>query len=80
MLFVLKNNRGAGHTEYDTSALISISVKIRLKDGGFGDGDGVGNRTLLDPSGPGSNPRTIYDDYDGIDGNSPYGCFIDTIH
>ncbi len=72
----------SGWQNYHSYAEFSIdrtSVTIQLKDGDFGDGDGIENGTLIDPSGPGSNPRTIYDDYDGIDGNSPYGCFIQAI-
>jgi len=64
---------------YTTFSPDRTAVTIRLKDGGFGDGDGAENGTLLDPSGPGSNPRTIYDDYDGIGGNSPYGCFVQVL-
>jgi len=66
------------YADYSSFSEDRRSVNIRLKDGDFGDGDGIENGTILDPSGPGSNPRSLYDNYDGIEGNSPYGCFIET--
>jgi Bacterial Ig domain/FG-GAP-like repeat len=66
------------YTDHSYFSADRASVVLGLKDGGFGDGDGAENGIIFDPSGPGSNPRTVYDDYDGIQGNSPYGCFIET--
>ena len=66
---------------YNDYALINASrtsVSLKLKDGDFGDGDGTENGIIIDPSGPGSNPRTIYDNYSGLGSDSPIGCFIHT--
>ena len=70
-----------GWYTYNDNASINASrtsVSLKLKDGDFGDGDGAENGVIIDPSGPGSNPRTIYDNYSGLGSDAPLGCFIHT--
>jgi hypothetical protein len=54
------------------------SLRLQLKDGGFGDSDGTANGIILDPCGPGSSPASIYASYSGLGSDTPYGCFIHT--
>jgi len=56
------------------------AVSLKLKDGDLGDSDGTVNGIILDPSGPGSNPGSIYGNYFGLENESPFGCFIQAIH
>ena len=68
------------HT-YNDYALINASrtsVSLKLKDGDFGDGDGIENGVIIDPSGLGANPRNYYNDYSGLGSDNPLGCFIRT--
>ncbi|MDY6905999.1 MAG: M6 family metalloprotease domain-containing protein [Thermodesulfobacteriota bacterium] len=72
-----------GWYDYSAHAVISDdrkSVTIELKDGGFGDADGIANSIITDPSGP----LTISSTSDNTDTNtiavpaadSSGGCFI----
>ncbi len=63
-----------GWHDYSDHSTISDdrkSVVIELKDGDYGDADGIANGIVVDPSGPGSTMRNSNNDNSG-------GCFIDT--
>ena len=49
------------------------SVTLELKDGDYGDADGIANRIIVDPSGPGT--ATAPAQPNGSDGGGG-GCFI----
>jgi uncharacterized protein YcnI len=64
----------AGWQDYSEHVTISAdrkSVTLELKDGGFGDADGIANGVIVDPSGPGTTSS-------GSGGSGGGGCFIDT--
>ncbi|NOY68084.1 MAG: hypothetical protein GXP53_01120 [Deltaproteobacteria bacterium] len=59
----------AGYSEHADIAKDRMSVHLVLKDGGFGDADGVVNGIIVDPSGPAGNET----------GGNSGGCFIDQV-
>lgn len=68
-----------GWHDYSDYASISDdrkSVVLELKDGGYGDADGVANGVVVDPSGPGSIMRSSSSS--DSSSSSSGGCFIDT--
>ncbi len=67
-----------GWQDYSAHATFSEdrkSVTLELKDGGYGDADGVANGIIVDPSGP----AFVQSDSTGGTGNSFAGCFISSL-
>ncbi len=70
-----------GWQDYSSHATFSAdrtSVTLNVKDGDYGDADGVANGTIVDPSGAGSPPATPAIPAVGGGGGGG-GCFIATI-
>jgi len=70
------------YSEYATFNADRTAVTIQLKDGGYGDGDGVANGVIIDPSGPGAVPAGGgggAGEIGGGGGGGGGGCFIDTV-
>jgi len=61
------------YSAYATFSADRESVTLKLQDGGFGDADGVANRIVVDPSGPGIAAAPAPPS--GNDGGGG-GCFI----
>jgi chitinase len=71
-----------GWRDYSHHAAISadrLSVTVEVKDGGFGDADGVANGIIIDPAGL-STPPTVSTVGGGSAGRGRHICFIDAIN
>ncbi len=72
-----------GWKDYSHHAAISAdrqSVTVEVKDGAYGDADGVANGIIIDPSGLSPAPPAASTAGGGGGGGGGWGCFISTIH
>jgi hypothetical protein len=65
---------------YGDESLVTFSddrkkVTLRLKDGAYGDADGVANGRIIDPSGLGTAPVDITDDSGDVDADDSVGAY-----